>query len=61
MKNHHSHHHQSYHKQEKGAKSSDPELLSEIKYLTDALRKHKILHMMKTVVAKEKHERELAA
>ncbi len=61
MKNHgHNQGHHKYDRHEKGAKTNDPELFSEIKILTDTIRKQKILHMMKTVVAKEKHERELA-
>ena len=47
-------------KPDKNGGRRDPELLSEIKYLTDSIRKHKILHMFKTAVAQEKHERELA-
>jgi len=34
---------------------NNTELLSEIKHLTDSVRKHKILHLFKTAVANEKH------
>lgn len=61
MKNHGQNQgHHRYYRHEKGAKTNDPELFSEIKKLTDTVRKQKILHMMKTVVSNEKHERELA-
>lgn len=39
--------------------SNDPELMSEILHLTKVIRKHKIFHMLKMVVAQERHEKEL--
>jgi len=39
---------------------ADPELVSDILQLTKMIRKCKIFHMLKTVVAQERHDKELA-